>query len=149
MVVEPYAKAIETAWRTVRLAQELGIARTSLLASKVRDDTELALLDSLHAELKVELIGGCRTASDSAGGPVRHAADRSRTRLRDGAGGLRAGHDTRTPAAGGRVKVAFVGKGGTGKSALAGTLCHHLARRGERVLALDLETVARSAAGKG
>jgi CO dehydrogenase maturation factor len=57
VVVEPYAKAIETARRTVRLAQELGIARTSLLASKVREDAELALLDALSAELSVELIG--------------------------------------------------------------------------------------------
>ncbi len=40
------------------------------------------------------------------------------------------------------MKVAFVGKGGAGKSAIAGTLCRHLARRGERVLALDLDTMA-------
>jgi CO dehydrogenase maturation factor len=47
------------------------------------------------------------------------------------------------------VKVAFVGKGGAGKSALAGTLCRHLARRGERVLALDLDTVAGLALSLG
>jgi CO dehydrogenase maturation factor len=40
------------------------------------------------------------------------------------------------------MKVAFVGKGGSGKSALAGTLCRQLARRGGRVLALDLDTMA-------
>jgi CO dehydrogenase maturation factor len=57
VVVEPYAKAIETARRTVRLAQELGIARISLLASKVREHSELALLDPLRAEFGVELIG--------------------------------------------------------------------------------------------
>jgi CO dehydrogenase maturation factor len=38
--------------------------------------------------------------------------------------------------------VAFVGKGGAGKSALAGTLCRHLAQRGQHVLALDLDTMA-------
>jgi CO dehydrogenase maturation factor len=47
------------------------------------------------------------------------------------------------------VKVAFVGKGGAGKSALAGTLCRHLARRGERVLALDLDTMAGLALSLG
>ena len=57
VVVEPYAKAIETARRTVRLAQALGIARISLLASKVREPSELTLLDALRAELNVELIG--------------------------------------------------------------------------------------------
>jgi CO dehydrogenase maturation factor len=57
VVVEPYANAIETARRTVRLAQELGIARISLLASKVREQSELALLDPLRAEFGVELIG--------------------------------------------------------------------------------------------
>ena len=81
VVVEPYAKAIETARRTVRLAQELGIARTSLLASKVRDDTELALLDSLHAELSVELIGvvpyddAARLADRSGMPPIEVAPD--------------------------------------------------------------------------
>jgi CO dehydrogenase maturation factor len=33
--------------------------------------------------------------------------------------------------------VAFVGKGGSGKSAVAGTFCRFLARRGEPVLAVD------------
>lgn len=40
------------------------------------------------------------------------------------------------------MKVALVGKGGVGKSAIAGTLCRQLARRGQRVLALDLDTMA-------
>ncbi|MGH2768893.1 MAG: cellulose synthase operon protein YhjQ/BcsQ [Candidatus Methylomirabilales bacterium] len=39
------------------------------------------------------------------------------------------------------MKVAFVGKGGAGKSALAGTLCRVLARRGQKVLALDADHV--------
>ena len=36
-----------------------------------------------------------------------------------------------------RVRVAFVGKGGAGKSSLAGTFARLLARRGDRVLAID------------
>jgi CO dehydrogenase maturation factor len=39
------------------------------------------------------------------------------------------------------MRIAFVGKGGAGKSALAGTLCRVLARRGHRVLALDADSV--------
>ncbi|MEW6153071.1 MAG: hypothetical protein AB1673_03640 [Actinomycetota bacterium] len=35
------------------------------------------------------------------------------------------------------MRVAFVGKGGAGKSAIAGTFCRFLARRGEPVLAVD------------
>jgi CO dehydrogenase maturation factor len=35
------------------------------------------------------------------------------------------------------MRVAFVGKGGSGKSAIAGTFCRFLARRGESVLAID------------
>ena len=39
------------------------------------------------------------------------------------------------------MRVAFVGKGGSGKSSLSGTLARVLARRGHRVLALDVDTV--------
>ena len=35
------------------------------------------------------------------------------------------------------MKIAFVGKGGAGKSAIAGTFCRFLARRGQPVLAID------------
>ncbi|HET9052482.1 MAG TPA: hypothetical protein VFO60_12330 [Candidatus Dormibacteraeota bacterium] len=40
-----------------------------------------------------------------------------------------------------RLRVAFIGKGGSGKSAISGTVCRHLARSGWRVLALDVDTV--------
>lgn len=40
-----------------------------------------------------------------------------------------------------RLRVAFIGKGGSGKSAISGTVCRILARRGWRVLALDVDTV--------
>jgi CO dehydrogenase maturation factor len=39
------------------------------------------------------------------------------------------------------MRVAFVGKGGSGKSSTAGTLCRLLARRGLPVLALDVDTM--------
>lgn len=38
------------------------------------------------------------------------------------------------------LRVAFLGKGGTGKSTLAGTVCRQLGRRGQAVLALDVDT---------
>ncbi len=47
------------------------------------------------------------------------------------------------------LRVAFVGKGGTGKSALAGTVCRQLARRGHRVLALDVDTMPGLAVSLG
>jgi len=40
----------------------------------------------------------------------------------------------------GDLRVAFLGKGGTGKSTLAGTVCRQLGRRGQTVLALDVDT---------
>lgn len=39
------------------------------------------------------------------------------------------------------VRVAFVGKGGSGKSAIAGTFARGLARRGHSVLAIDVDHV--------
>lgn len=40
-----------------------------------------------------------------------------------------------------RLRAAFIGKGGSGKSSLAGTVCRQLARRGWPVLALDVDTL--------
>jgi CO dehydrogenase maturation factor len=57
VVVEPYAKAIETARRTLLLATELGIPRISILASKVRDDEEMQIVERFCAETGSELIG--------------------------------------------------------------------------------------------
>jgi CO dehydrogenase maturation factor len=39
------------------------------------------------------------------------------------------------------LKIAFVGKGGSGKSLIAGTLCRQLARLGQPVLAMDVDTM--------
>lgn len=41
----------------------------------------------------------------------------------------------------GSLRIAFLGKGGVGKSVLAGTVCRQLARNGRKVLALDIDTV--------
>ncbi len=41
-----------------------------------------------------------------------------------------------------RLRVALIGKGGSGKSAIAGTIARLLGRRGWPVLALDVDTVA-------
>lgn len=48
-----------------------------------------------------------------------------------------------------RLRVASLGKGGSGKSVVTGTLCRHLARRGHRVLALDVDTVPGMAMSLG
>ncbi|GAC1396430.1 MAG: carbon monoxide dehydrogenase accessory protein CooC [Chloroflexota bacterium] len=40
-----------------------------------------------------------------------------------------------------QLRIAFLGKGGVGKSTIAGTVCRYLARDGRRVLALDMDTV--------
>lgn len=39
------------------------------------------------------------------------------------------------------LRIAFVGKGGAGKSLIAATVARLLARRGDRVLALDMDTM--------
>lgn len=39
------------------------------------------------------------------------------------------------------MRIAFVGKGGAGKSFIAGTLCRQLARLGQPVLAMDVDTM--------
>ena len=56
VIVEPYAKAVETARRTLALAEELGIPRTSIVASKVRDAEELALISRFCVETGADLI---------------------------------------------------------------------------------------------
>ena len=57
VVVEPYVKAVETARRTLFLAKELGIKRITILGSKVRDESERAVLERFCADEGVELIG--------------------------------------------------------------------------------------------
>lgn len=64
VVTEPYTRAIETARRTIHLARDLGISRVSLLANKVRDSSELSLLDRVLSETGVALI--CAVPYDEA-----------------------------------------------------------------------------------
>ncbi|GAC1341774.1 MAG: carbon monoxide dehydrogenase accessory protein CooC [Candidatus Dormibacteria bacterium] len=68
----------------------------------------------------------------------RRDGDRERRQpvvgIADGAG--RAPAEGRAP-----LRVAFIGKGGSGKSVLAGTVCRLLARSGRPVLALDVDTM--------
>jgi CO dehydrogenase maturation factor len=47
------------------------------------------------------------------------------------------------------VRVGFVGKGGAGKSVVAGTVCRALARQGIAVLALDVDTMPGLAVALG
>src|SRR5437764_12309070 len=57
VVTEPYARAIETARRTIRLASDLGIGSIGLVANKVRDDSELRLLEPMLKETGASLVG--------------------------------------------------------------------------------------------
>jgi CO dehydrogenase maturation factor len=57
VVTEPYALAIETARRTVRLASDLGIGAIGLLANKVREESELRLIEAVREETAVPLVG--------------------------------------------------------------------------------------------
>jgi len=56
VVVEPYAKAIETARRTAFLARELGIAEIHIVGSKVRDAQDRALIDAVARESSLDVI---------------------------------------------------------------------------------------------
>ncbi|MDQ6858776.1 MAG: hypothetical protein M3Z65_07260 [Chloroflexota bacterium] len=56
VVIEPYAKAIETARRTIPIAAELGIPRTSVIANKVRDQEERRIVERFCAEMATDLI---------------------------------------------------------------------------------------------
>ncbi len=57
IVVEPYVKSTQTAYRTVVLARDLGIPRISVLGSKVRGQEELAAITRVCRETGLDLIG--------------------------------------------------------------------------------------------
>ena len=57
IVVEPYVKSTQTAYRTLALARDLGIPRISVLGSKVRDETELTTIRKVCADTGLQLIG--------------------------------------------------------------------------------------------
>lgn len=56
VVTEPYARAIETARRTIRLATDLGIGSIALVANKVRDESDLQLLDGVREETGARVV---------------------------------------------------------------------------------------------
>ncbi len=56
IVTEMDRKALETARRTFRLAQELGIVRISLIGNKLRDESEGQDLQKFCIDVGIELI---------------------------------------------------------------------------------------------
>ncbi len=56
VMIEPYAKAVETARRTATLARELGIPHVAGVASKVRDAEDRAIVDCVSAEADLPLL---------------------------------------------------------------------------------------------
>jgi len=81
IVIEPYAKAIETARRTIPLAAQLGIPRTTAVVSKARDAGELAIVERFCAEMGIEVSGvlpydeAVRSADRDGVAPIDHAPD--------------------------------------------------------------------------
>ena len=86
VVIEPYAKAIETARRTAVLARELGIPRISAVASKVRDEGDLEIVQRLCAEADLELLAvmpydeAVRLADRDGRAPIDHDANSAMVR---------------------------------------------------------------------
>ena len=56
VMIEPYAKAVETARRTAALARELGIPHVAGVASKVRDAEDRAIVDRVSEEADLPLL---------------------------------------------------------------------------------------------
>ena len=56
VVTEPYARAMETARRTIRLATDLGIGSIALVANKVCDQSDLQLLDAVREQTGAPLL---------------------------------------------------------------------------------------------
>ena len=79
VVIEPYAKAIETARRTIPIAAELGIPRTSVIANKVRDEDERRTVERFCADIGTELLAvvpyddAVRAADRDGRAPIDHA----------------------------------------------------------------------------
>lgn len=79
IVLEPYHKALETARRTLHLAQELGIPRIFGVASKVEDDDDARRVGAFAAEYGLEVIATVPydddvRRADKSGRPVLDAA---------------------------------------------------------------------------
>jgi len=84
-VVEPYFKSLESGRRVLALAQDLGIARTALLANKVREG-ELAIVERFADDQGLELAGAipfdeCFShAERAAAAPIDFAPDAAAVR---------------------------------------------------------------------
>lgn len=79
VVVEPYMKAIETGRRLVEIARENGIVRTLVVANKVRDDSDVALIRSglggIEPDLVVPADDEIAAADLAAEAPIDRAPD--------------------------------------------------------------------------
>ncbi len=56
-VVEPYYKSLETGRRMAVLGRDLGLERVALVANKIRDDAELAVVREFAAANELEVAG--------------------------------------------------------------------------------------------
>jgi CO dehydrogenase maturation factor len=77
VVLEPYRKALETSRRTIALASELGIPHILGVGSKVRDDEDIAMLQSFVNE------GGPEIAAFVPYDDAARQADRDGTAVLD------------------------------------------------------------------
>lgn len=57
IVAEPYYKSLETAARVRKMAEDLGIERTYIVANKVRNDTEASAIEAFCKQQNLEIIG--------------------------------------------------------------------------------------------
>jgi CO dehydrogenase maturation factor len=57
LVAEPYFKSMETAARSKTLAEELGVARTVVVANKVRGTTDEEAMQAFFARIGLPLVG--------------------------------------------------------------------------------------------
>jgi len=78
VVVEPFFTSLETGRRTVMLAKDLGLERVALIANKVRDEKEAAVVEAFGRDNDIEVIGvipfdGCfREAERVPRAPLDH-----------------------------------------------------------------------------
>lgn len=57
IVTEPYYKSLETAARIRKMAGEIGIDNTYIVANKVRNETEASAIRAFCAKQNLEIIG--------------------------------------------------------------------------------------------
>lgn len=57
IVAEPYYKSLETAARVRKMANEIGIENTYIVANKVRNETEASAIQTFCDQQSLEIIG--------------------------------------------------------------------------------------------